>query len=118
MASLLAQQFQQIHTLILEERDFAKNLDIDGLQRTVTEKSALLSSLADLNSDQLDPELRELAELIRKENRRNAYLFWSSLGWVRDTMNFYGRQISSKSYGDEGQQVETAHNGNLLSGKV
>ncbi|PNU21147.1 flagellar protein FlgN [Geothermobacter hydrogeniphilus] len=111
-------QYRKLHRLLLEERECAMNLDLAGLQRTVEEKSALLGALPPTREDELTPELRELAGKIQKENRRNAYLFWSSLNWVRETMNFYSRQIANPAYGESGRQISNVNGGSLLSGKV
>ena len=116
--AFLSQQLRRLRDVILQERECAKQLDMAGLERTVEEKSALISTLSGLGEAQLPAELHALAGEIRKENRRNAYLFWSSLTWVRETMRFYGGQLGQKSYGQTGRAVTGVSAGNLLSGKV
>jgi len=112
------QAFRKLLQLLLSERECAKTLDVEGLQSIVEEKNALLASMPEIEENQMTAELRELAGQIQKENRRNAYLFWSSLNWVRDTMNFYSRQFSTPAYGGSGQRVNGMQGGSLLSGKI
>lgn len=112
------QDYQTLHALLIQERECVISIDMEELQRVVEEKSNLLGNLLPVDEDELTPGFLDLAEQIQQENRRNAYLFWSSLNWVRDTMTFYSRQISNPTYGGRGEQVTTVNGGNLLSGKV
>ncbi|RMF48119.1 MAG: hypothetical protein D6751_01070 [Deltaproteobacteria bacterium] len=111
------EKLQQLHDLILEERRAAIDLDNERIEHLAERKAELLAELHDLNFDTNDPALRELAQTIRDENRRNAYLLWSSLRWVRDILNFYSRQMTEPAYDPAGQPVPGG-GGKLISGKV
>ncbi len=111
-----AAQLERLHQLILQERDCAKRLDMDGMQQLLEEKQALVAFLS--QATDLDDDLKDLAAEIQKENRRNAYLIWSALGWVREHMEFFNRQVSQPSYSAAGASVNASGGGRLLSGKV
>ncbi len=114
--SELKHKFEQLHQLLLDERERAKRLDIEGLQQVVARKEALLA--------ELKPEAEEAAgmeDLLRQidhENRRNAYLLLSGLAWVRETMRFFGQATAAQIYGCAGQSVKSRQEGHLLMGKV
>ncbi|MCF6289674.1 MAG: flagellar protein FlgN [Desulfobacterales bacterium] len=113
----LAEQLQQLHDLILRERECAKALDLDGLRAVTREKEELVRRLEP--AVDRGPELRALAEKIKLENRRNAYLFWSSLKFVRDSMSFFTRQVSPPAaYGAGGRMIESSGSGLVLAGRV
>ncbi|RME36810.1 MAG: hypothetical protein D6794_07945 [Deltaproteobacteria bacterium] len=112
------EKLQQLHDLILEERQAAVELDNERLEQLADRKARLLGELHDLELDGHNPEIRQLAQTIRDENRRNAYLFWSSLRWVRDILNFYSRQVTEPAYDPAGQAVAREAGGKLISGKV
>lgn len=114
----LIDKLKRLREVILEERECAKALDMNGLQRIIGEKSGLMGTLEGLTQEQLTPEVAVLAGEIRRENRRNAYLFWSSLNWVRDTIQFYNGQLGQKSYGHGGHTITRGQGGSLLSGKI
>ncbi|TYP00181.1 hypothetical protein EDC39_101342 [Geothermobacter ehrlichii] len=118
MNATAREKMEQLHGLILEERQCAIDLDTDELVRLAEAKNRLLAELRELDLGSQDPEEQALAETIREENRRNAYLFWSSLNWVRDMLNFYSRQMTEPAYNPAGQRVEITGGGKLLSGKV
>lgn len=112
----LRDQLGRLHALILEERECAKRLAMDDLVAVTREKEALLAELTTVEA--LDLEERHLAEAIQKENRRNAYLFWTTLRWVRESMEFFHQKTSQVSYGSEGVLRSASAGGRLLSGKV
>jgi hypothetical protein len=112
----LREQLQRLLSVILRERECARALDVEQMLAAAREKEELLTALGP--ADALDPEARSLAETVRAENRRNAYLFWSTLTWVRESMEFFGRQVSAVSYGAQGRALCHQHSGKLLSGKV
>lgn len=116
MATALVDTLHRLHGLILQERDCAKRLDMDGLNRASEEKSLLLTLLPPMA--ELTAEQQRLAHLIRQENRRNAYLFWSGLSLVRETMGFFNQQAAAPSYGPGGGTLRASGGGRLLSGKV
>lgn len=112
------QKLHQLHDLILREREHAKALRIEEMLATVREKEQLLAAI-DLQQDDLDdPQVQELAKTVREENRRNAYLFWAALRWVRDLMGFFGQQTSSTLYGSGASPRRVSYGGTLLSGRI
>jgi hypothetical protein len=100
----------------LEEREYAKSLDMSGVEMKSKEKDALLRSFHAVK--EVSEEDLLLIEKIKEENRRNAYLFWSSLKFIKDTMSFFTSQVSSASYCKSGTVVNVLSGGRLLSGKV
>ena len=109
-------KLNQLHKLLLQEREHAKCLAIDKMIAVSRQKQELIDSLGSLNA--LEPEDRALAERIRHENRRNAYLFWSTLTWIRESMEFFGKKVSPCAYNAGGNTLNTSCNGRLLSGKI
>ena len=106
----------QLLDVIKNERECAKSLDIRGMLAATQEKEQLISVLAHV--DVIDENDKSLAAQIRHENRRNAYLFKSALGWIRDTMEFFGRKTVTSTYSAAAGEVSAHVNGRLLSGKV
>ena len=106
----------RLRNVILEERAHAKALDMDALIKTVKEKEELLQILAHMK--ELDEEDKEIAAIIRHENRRNAYLFKATLGWIRETMEFFGKRTVASGYSANAGMVNSKINGRLLSGQV
>lgn len=102
--------------LLQQERRAAISLDMHELERVVTCKKQLLEGF--------DPQpaeaegFEDLLKQIDNENRRNAYLTWAGLGWVRETMRFFGQSTTPKTYGGSGQSVKFEQEGHLLTGKV
>ena len=107
---------RQLHELILQEREHAKKMDINGMVLDMQEKEAILQVLDQV--EDLHPDDRELASTIQKENIRNAYLFKATLNWIQDTMEFFGRKSVPATYGQYGTTVNNNVNGRLLSGRV
>lgn len=112
----LRDQLNHLHALIMEERECAKKLAMDELMAVSQEKEELLASLESV--EYLDLQDRSLVETIKYENRRNAYLFWSTLKWIRESMEFFGKQVSPSAYNPGGKIVRNQCGGRLLSGKV
>ena len=106
----------RLRDLILEERACAIALDMEGLHRAMAEKDTLLRELIML--DAIDDRDKGLAAQIRQENRRNAYLFKSTLGWIRQTMEFFGRAGAAATYSPAAATVSSNVNGRLLSGRI
>lgn len=102
--------------LLQQERQMAKALDMSGLQEVVAAKEELLIEL------QPQPEeivgLEDLLKQIDHENRRNAFLLWTGLNFVRDMMGFFGKASMPQVYGGAGQSRTLTQGGRLLSGKV
>ena len=116
MTHTIHEKLQSLHDVIITERECAKALDLDALQNVTLRKEELLAQL-DLE-DELGPEERKLADSIRFENRRNAYLLWAALNWIRESMEFFGRKSTPDSYGNNGNLVLNKNGGHLLSGRV
>lgn len=114
----LKQRLESLLQLILDEREQAKRLDMASLQKSAEEKQRLLQSIGSGISDQGDPGLQQLADQVREENRRNAYLFYMTLGWVREQMTFFGQRTAPTSYGSSAAQISQQRGGRLLSGRI
>ncbi len=106
----------RLRDVILEEREFTKVLDMESLAIAMQEKEELIQVLA--HTVQLDETDKEIAASIRHENRRNAYLFKATLGWIRETMEFFGKRSISSGYAANGGMTNSKVNGRLLSGQV
>lgn len=108
---------QTLHDLILRERECAKSFAVDELMAVTEEKEALFQRLQPVEN--AGPEVRALADKIQKENRRNAYLFWSTLKFIRESVSFFNRQVGQTTgYGVAGGLVYSGSSGMLLTGKV
>ncbi len=112
----LYSQLQQLHELILKERECAKAFDMESLTLVTRAKEELLFSLEGV--EEATDEVRALAETIRTENRRNAYLFWSTLRFVRESMTFLNGQVTQTAYGAGGSMVNTGSSGMVLAGRA
>lgn len=102
--------------VILEEREYARKLDMTGLFQAMQTKEEIVQVLAHIR--ELDPAERSIAARIRKENRRNAFLFRSALGWIRQTMEFFGQRTVTTTYSAKAHSVAAQVNGRLLSGRI
>jgi len=102
--------------VIMEEREFARKLDMPGLYNAMQAKEELVQVLSHIR--ELEPENQVLAARIRNENRRNAFLFRSALGWIRQTMEFFGQKSVTATYSAKAHSVAAQVNGRLLSGRV
>ncbi len=110
------EKLDKLLELLHQERQAAIALDMQELERVVTCKQQLLHGF-----DPQPQETEGLEDLLRQvdnENRRNAYLIWAGLGWVREMMVFFGRSTAQSTYGVKGQQCSHQVEGRLLSGKV
>ncbi len=110
------QYLVRLRDVILEEREFTKVLDMDSLANAMREKEELIQVLAHVH--QLDEEDGKIAQNIRDENRRNAYLYRATLAWIRETMEFFGKRTVASSYSADAGMVDSKVNGRLLSGQV
>ncbi len=106
----------RLHELILQERECAKNLNIKGMLATVREKEDLIQALS--NVSLIDESSKPLARKIKNDNRRNAFLFKSTLGWIRETMEFLGQKTVVTTYSAAASTVPSTVNGRLLSGRI
>lgn len=106
----------RLRDIILQERECAKSLDLEGMAVAMQEKEELIQVLAHVQK--LDEDDKPIAAQIRHENRRNAYLFKSTLGWIREVMEFFGKRTVTSTYSAKAHTVSSQINGRLLSGKV
>lgn len=107
---------EKLHEAILLEREYAKKLEIKEMERVMQEKEELIHILSHFT--ELAPEDRGIAEKIHFENRRNAFLFRSTLGWIRETMEFFGKRTVTTTYSQSASEVPSHVNGRLLSGRI
>ncbi len=106
----------RLHDIILEERECAKSLDMNGMIAAMQAKEELVKVLAHVKV--IDEQDKPIASRIRAENRRNAFLFKSTLGWIRQTMEFFGQKTVTNTYSASAYTVASQVNGRLLSGKI
>lgn len=105
-----------LRDVIIRERNLAIQLNLNGMYDAMKEKEDLIHVLAHVKKiDQAD---QPLAEQIRNENRRNAYLFKTTLGWIRETMEFFGKKTTTSTYSAGAGTVRSEVNGRLLSGRI
>ena len=116
MAETTHEHLECLLAAILTERECAKNMDTEGMTRAMYEKEHLLEMLRHVQ--RLDEQDKPLAARIRHENRRNAYLFRSALGWIHDSMEFFGSRISATTYSERGKTIAAEVNGRLISGRI
>jgi len=107
---------QRLYQVTLEEREAAKDLDMDRLMALLREKEELLPLLED--SHEFSSQDKALAQSVLRENKRNAYLFNSALNWTRENISLLQSAGAPSVYGSSGGIVEQTGEGNLLSGKV
>lgn len=106
----------RLRDVILQEREFAKTLDIERMTAAMQEKEELIQVL--VHVQKIEDVDKPLAAQIRHENRRNAYLFKSTLGWIREIMEFFGKRTVTSTYSASAYTVSSQVNGRLLSGKI
>ncbi len=105
-----------LRDLIFTERECAKALDMPGMIAAMQTKEEIVKVLAHVKV--IDDEDKPIAGQIREENRRNAFLFRSTLGWIRQTMEFFGQRTVTTTYSASAYTVASQVHGRLLSGKV
>jgi hypothetical protein len=106
----------RLREIIFEERECAKALDMPGMIAAMNTKEELVKVLAHVKV--IDEQDKPIASQIREENRRNAFLFKSTLGWIRQTMEFFGQKTVTSTYSATAYTVAAQVNGRLLSGKI
>lgn len=106
----------RLRDIILEERHCAIALDMEGMERAMEKKEEIVKVLAHVQM--LDEQDKPIATQIREENRRNAFLFKSTLGWIRQTMEFFGQKTVTSTYSARANTVASQVNGRLLSGRI
>lgn len=106
----------RLRDIILYERECAKALDMEKMTEAMRTKEEIVKVLAHVKS--IAEEDKPIAAQIRAENRRNAFLFKSTLGWIRQTMEFFGQKTVPSTYSAHGYSVASQVNGRLLSGRI
>ncbi len=101
---------------ILKEREHAINLNMKGMYEVMQKKEELINILAHIQ--RVEEADQDIVANIRNENRRNAYLFKTTLGWIRETMEFFGKRTVTSTYSPNAATVDSQVNGRLLSGRV
>lgn len=105
-----------LHQTILREREHAINLNMEGMQKAMQEKEELLSILMHIKA--VEDRDKNIVKAIKKDNRRNAFLFKTTLGWIRETMEFLGKRTVTSTYSPAAASVDAQVNGRLLSGRI
>ena len=116
VAQTTKERLHKLHALLLQEREWAKALAVDKMIAVSKEKQDLMQTLGSMKT--MDPEDLSLAATIQAENKKNAFIFWSALTWIRESMDYLGKQASARIYNAGGDTINGAINGGLLSGKV
>ena len=106
----------RLRDLIYQERECAKALDIKGMIVAMNTKEEIVKVLAHVKV--IDDQDKPIVKQIREENRRNAFLFKSTLGWIRQTMEFFGQKTVTSTYSASAYTVASQVNGRLLSGRI
>ena len=118
MNANLSEQLNQLYDLVIRERECARDLRLEELQDVVSAKETLMQELQFTEEIPVTEADKELADKIRFENRRNAYLLWSALNWIRESMSFFGRKSAPDAYNTSGSVVSSTTGGRLLSGRI
>lgn len=113
----LQQKLKRLEELILEERDCARNLEVDRLKQLQEEKGDLVKQLHGEKSGCPD-ELKDQIRRVQRENIRNARLLHTCLGNLRQMMRHCTRQLVPGGYGQQGNSIQTAPSGLLLNGRI
>lgn len=106
----------ELRQAIISERDAAKALDLETMDRLTRRKGSLLQELSAFS--RLPAGEEELARQLRHENRRNALLFRSTLAWIRQTLEFFGQRSNNPTYSPAAATVGRHNSGRLLSGRI
>lgn len=106
----------RLRDVILEERACATALDMQGMVKAMQAKEELVQVLSHVHA--IDEREELVAAQVRQENRRNAFLFRSTLGWIRQTMEFFGKRSVTSTYSSSAGKISSQVNGRLLSGKI
>jgi len=106
----------RLRDIIVQERECAKALDMPGMVNAMQSKEEIVKVLAHVKL--IDERDKPIAAQIRSENRRNAFLFKSTLDWIRQTMELFGQKTVTSTYSAHGYTVASQVNGRLLSGRI
>lgn len=108
----------RLREILQRERKCAKSMNLAEFEALTAEKSELLQLLSGSMPEDLDEPTRLLAREVAAENRRNAYLYWGTLQYIRKTMELFGRKSAPQRYGASGTVYARSGSGRLLSGRV
>ena len=111
------ERLQRLHRLLVQDREAAKSLDIQGLEAAVQDMQELVSAL-ETETQPLSPEERRLAADIRHEVERSMYFFRRALAWVEESVQAVRGEKDPPGYSSCGDVVGTCPEGRLLSGRV
>lgn len=113
---LLLDQLPKVISILEAERECLQKLDIEGMRQFALEKEAILNRISGMRSD--DAKVKELAKTVKEENRRNGYLVWVTLRFLKESMAFIGSQASSNKYKSNGRKTDNINGGLMLEGKI
>ncbi|MFW5819502.1 MAG: hypothetical protein ACOCVE_06615 [Desulfovermiculus sp.] len=111
------EQLQRLLSLLTEERQAAKDLDVMLMDRITEVKEELLHALRN-ESQPLEAEEKILVGRIRHELKRNALFFDQALSWVQESAQVVRGHEQSTAYSPAGSMIETNQEGRLLSGRI
>lgn len=114
----LENKLHELLALIRSERECAKRIAIPDLLDAAERKRAVLAQLGDLEQLDINDDIRQLAQTVRQENRRNAFLFWNTLHWLRDLMALFDQKTAPHTYGNTAGLISGRTSGRLLSGRI
>ena len=117
MSADLQHKLNQLEQMIQRERESARDLKVDELQAIQDEKGVLLAELQ-AHAETCTDELKTVARRLQKENRRNAQLLWTTLGFLRQSMSNCSQQLMPVLYGKQGNRIQSAAIGVLHRGKI
>lgn len=111
------EQLQHLLDLLAQERDAAKALDLQGLERATRIKQELLIVL-DQDNSALSPEEELVSREIQHELKRNANFFDQALSWVQESLQLVRGNTNSQAYSQGGCMVDSQQGGRLVSGRI
>lgn len=110
-------RLQRLLSLLTEERQAAKDLDVMRMDKITEAKEELLHALRD-ETQPLKPEEESLVGRIQHELKRNALFFDQALSWVQESARVVRGQEQSAAYSAAGSMIGTSQEGRLLSGRI
>ncbi len=114
----LHKKLNQLKELLVRERDCAVGLDMQGLEKVLQDKMALLKKLPSSPMAADDEAARSLLAQLREEVRRHASLYRSARQTILGIRTIQQRcAAEQQGYGPSGGKVAITA-GPLLSGKV
>lgn len=118
MSDGLHKKLKQLKELLVRERACAVSLDMQGLEKVLQEKTALLKKLPSSPITSDDEAARSLLAVLQVELRRHASLYRSARQTILGIRTVQQRcAVEQQGYGPAGGKV-SGMAGPLLSGKV